>query len=97
MGEHVLEDAVRQRMLAALGTVPGMRLDRLRRFVGPCFVVMPTSLTRTEPGCLAPSAKTAKRRSHRRVTREGVFDPLMERSQPVAAPDVLHTGCPAFH
>ncbi len=92
MGEHVLEDAVRQRMLAALETVPGMHLDRLRR-----FVVMPTSLTRTEPGCLAPSAKTAKRRSHRRVTREGVFDPLMERSQPVAAPDVLHTGCPAFH
>ena len=37
MGEHLIEDAVWQRMLAALAEVPHMRLhdpDGLRRFVG---------------------------------------------------------------
>ena len=92
MEEHLIEDAVWQRMLAALETVPYVPLndlDRLRRFVSACFVVMRTNLTWAELGCLVPSAEAAKRR-FRRWAKRGVFDRLMECSQPVAAPDVLH-------
>ncbi|MGI4941610.1 MAG: transposase [Janthinobacterium lividum] len=92
MEEHLIEDAVWQRMLAALATVPYMLLndlDRLRRFVSACFVVMRTNLTWAELGCLAPSAEAAKRR-FRHWAKKGVLDRLMQCSQPVAAPDVLH-------
>ena len=92
MGKHLIEDAVWQRMLAALATVPYMHLhdlDRLRRFVGACFVVMRTNLTWAELGCLVLSADAAKRR-FRRWAKKGIFDRLMECSQPAAAPDVLH-------
>ena len=40
VGEHLIEDAVWQRMLAALATVPYMHLhdlDRLHRFVSACL------------------------------------------------------------
>ena len=65
MGEHLIEDALWQRMLAALETVPYMHLhdlDCLHRFVSACFVVMRTNLTWAELGCLVPSAEAAKRR-----------------------------------
>ncbi len=98
MEEHLiedavwLEDAVWQRMLAALGTVPYMHrqdLDSLRRFVSACFVVMRTNLPWAELGCLVPSAEAAKRR-FRRWAKKGMFDRLMGCSQPAAAPDVPH-------
>lgn len=92
MGEHLIEDAVWQRMLAALETVPYMHLHdpgRLHRFVSACFVVMRTNLTWAELGCLVPSAEAAKRR-FRRWAKKGTFDRLLQCSQPVAAPDVLH-------
>lgn len=92
MGEHFIEDAVWQRMLAVLETVPYMHLhalDRLHRFVSACFVVMRTNLTWAELGCFVPSAEAAKRRFRRWVKR-GVFDRLRQCSQPVAAADVLH-------
>ena len=79
-------------MLAALETVPYMPLndlDRLRRFVSACFVVMRTNPTWAELGCLVPSAEAAKKR-FRNWAKNGVFDRLMECSQLVAAPDVLH-------
>ncbi len=92
MEQHLIEDAVWQRMLAALETVPYMHcrdLDRLRCFISACFVVMRTNLTWAELGGLVPSAETAKKR-FRRWAKKGVFDRLMECSQPVAEPDVLH-------
>ncbi len=91
MEQHPIEDAVWQRMLAALETVPCMHcrdLNRLRCFISACFVVMRTNLTWAELGGLVPSAETAKKR-FRRWAKKGVFDRLMECSQPVAAPDVL--------
>ena len=94
MEQHLIEDAVWQRMLAALETVPymhGRDLDRLRCFISACFVVMRTNLTWAELGGLVPSAEAAKKR-FRRWAKRGVFDRLMECSQPVAAPDVLHIG-----
>ena len=96
MEEHLIEDAVWQRMLTALETVsyvPLNDLNRLRRFVSACFVVMRTNLTWAELGCLVPSAEAAKRR-FRRWAKRGVFDRLIECSQPVAAPDVLHIDSP---
>ncbi len=92
MEKHLIEDAVWQRMFAALETVPYMHcrdLDRLRCFISACFVVMRTNLTWAELGGLVPSAETAKKR-FRRWAKKGVFDRLMECSQPVVAPDVLH-------
>ncbi len=92
MEQHLIEDAVWQRMLAALETVPYMHcrdLDRLRCFISACFVVLRTNLTWAELGGLVASAETAKKR-FRRWAKKGVFDRLMECSQPVAAPDVLH-------
>ncbi len=77
---------------SAVETVPDMHcrdLDRLRRFISACFVVMRTNLTWAELGGLVPSAEAAKKRFRRWATR-GVFDRLMDCSQPVAAPDVLH-------
>ncbi len=47
MAQHLIEDAVWQRMLAALETVPYMHcrdLGRLRCFISACFVVMRTNL-----------------------------------------------------
>ncbi len=92
MGEHVIEDAVWQRMLVALETVPHMRthdLDGLRRFVTACFLVMRSNLTWAELGSVVPSAEAAKKR-FRRWAKRGVFDRLLGCSQPKAAPDVLH-------
>ena len=92
MEQHLIEDAVWQRMLSALETVPYMHrrdLNRLRCFISACFVVMRTNLTWAELGGLVPSAETAKKR-FRRWAKKGVFDRLMECSQPVAEPDVLH-------
>jgi len=68
-------------MLAALETVSYMHLHNLnrpRRFVGACFIVMRTNLTWAELGCLVPSAEAAKRRFHR-WAKKGVFDRLMNR------------------
>ncbi len=65
MEKRLIGDAVWRRMLAALATVPYMPLndlERLRRFVSACFVVMRTNLTWAELGCLVPSAEAAKRR-----------------------------------
>ena len=108
MEKHLIEDAVWQRMFAALETVPYMHcrdLDRLRCFISACFVVMRTNLTWAERGGLVPSAETAKKRFPLQSAalqvagpgafaaqnaEKGVFDRLMECSQPVAAPDVLH-------
>ena len=81
-----------QRMLAALETVPYRHcrdLDRLRRCTSACFAVLRTNLTWAELGGLVPSAEAAKKR-FRRWAKRGVFDRLMECSQPVAAPAVLH-------
>jgi len=92
VGEHVIEDAVWQRMVAALETVPHMRmhdLDGLRRFVAACFLVMRSNLTWAELGSVVSSADAAKRR-FRRWAKWGVFDRLLECSQPAAEPDVLH-------
>ena len=92
MGEPVIEDAVWQRMLPALAKVPHMRmhdLDGLRRFVGACFVVMRCNCTWAELGWLVPSADAARKR-FRRWAAWGVFDRLLECSQPLAGPDVLH-------
>ena len=92
MGEHVSEDAVWQRMLAALETVPHMRthdLDGLRRFVTARFLVMRSNMTWVELGQCVPSADAARKR-FRRWAKRGVFDRLMGYSQPVAQPDVLH-------
>jgi transposase len=92
MEQHLIEDAVWQRMLAALETVPYMHcrdLDRLRCFISACFVVMRTDLTWAELGGLVPSAETSKKR-FRRWAKKGVFNRLMECSQLIAAPDVLH-------
>ena len=50
---------------------------------------MRTNLTWAELGCLVLSAEAAKRR-FRSWAKTGTFDRLMQRSQPVAAPDVLH-------
>ena len=64
VGEHVVEDAVWQRMLAALETVPHMQLhdlDGLRRFVTACFVVMRSNLTWAELGGVVPSAEATKK------------------------------------
>ena len=97
MGDHLIEDAVWQRMLAALETVPCMHLrdvGRLHRFVSACFVVMRTNLTWAELGCLVPSAEAAKRR-FRSWAKKGTFDRLMECSQPVAGPGVLHVDSTA--
>jgi hypothetical protein len=72
MEQHLIEDAVWQRMLAALETVPYMHcrdLDRLRRFISACFVVMRTNLTWAELGGLVPSAETAKKRFRRWARR----------------------------
>ena len=92
MEQHLIEDAVWQRTLAVLETVPYMHcrdLDRLRCFISACFVVMRTNLTWAELGGLVPSAETAQKR-FRRWAKKDVFDRLMECSQPVAAPGVLH-------
>ena len=92
MGEHVIEDAVWQRMVAALETVPHMRmhdLDGLRRFVVACFLVMRSNLTWAELGHHDTTAEAVKKR-FRRWAKKGVFDRLMECSQPIAGPDVLH-------
>lgn len=75
MGKHFLVAVPWQRMFAALETVPDMHLDRLRRFVASCFVVMRTILTWVELGCLPPSVETAKERSHRRVKKAGARPP----------------------
>ncbi len=51
MEQHLIEDGVWQRMLAALKTLPYMHCgdpDRLRHFVCACFVVMRTNLTWVE-------------------------------------------------
>ncbi len=59
MEQHLIEDTVWQRMLATLETVPymhGRDLNRLRRFISACFVVMRTNLTWAELGGLVPSA-----------------------------------------
>ena len=98
MGEHLIEDAVWQRMLAALEMVPYMHLHdpgRLPRFVSACFVVMRTNLTWAELGCLVPSAEAAKRR-FRSWAKKGTFDRLMQCLQPLAAPDVLHVDSTAI-
>jgi len=63
MEQHLIEDAVRQRMLAALETVfymHGHDLDRLRHFVSACFVVLRTNPTWAELGCLVPPAEAAR-------------------------------------
>lgn len=46
-------------------------------------------LTWAELGCLIPSAETAKR-WFRRWAKWGIFDRLMQCSQLVATPNVLH-------
>lgn len=92
MEEHLIEDAVWQRMLAALRLVPYMHChdpERLRRFVNACFVVMRSNLTWAELGSFVPSAEAAKKR-FRRWAKRGVWDRLMQCSQPVVGPDVLH-------
>ena len=94
MEEHLIEDAVRQRMLAALETMPYLHcrdLDWLRRSVGACLVVMPTNLTWAGLGRLVPSADAAKKR-FRNWSERGVLDRLMQCSQSLAAPDMLHIG-----
>ena len=91
-GERLIVDAVWQRVLAALAEAPHMRLrdpDNLRRFVGACCAVLGCNCMRAELGCLVPSAGAAKKR-FRRWARKGVRDCLMQRSQPVAQPDVPH-------
>lgn len=92
MGKHLIEDAVWQRMLAALGEVPHMRLhdpDGLRRFVSACHAVLRCNVTWAELACFVPSAEAAKKR-FRRWAKWGVWDRLLQCSQPVAEPDVLH-------
>ena len=59
---HLIEDAVRQRMLAVLGTVPYMpfnHLDRLCRLVCACFVAMRANLTWAELGGVVSPADGA--------------------------------------
>jgi transposase len=90
--QHLIEDPVWQRMLAAVEAVPYMHchdLDRLRRFISACFVVMRSDCTWSELACFFPSAEAAKKR-FRRWAKRGIFDRLMECSQPTAEPDVLH-------
>lgn len=92
MGEHVIEDAVWQRMVGVLEEVPHMRthdLDGLRRFVSACFVVLRCNCTWAELGWLVPSADAARKR-FRRWAEKGIFDRLLAHSQPKAGPDVLH-------
>ncbi len=65
MEQHLIEDAVWQRMLSALEAVPYMHchdLDQLRRFISACFLVMRTNLTWAELGGLVPSAEATKKR-----------------------------------
>ena len=77
MEQHLIEDAVWQRMLAALETVPYMPLndlDRLRCFISACFVVMRTNLTWAELGCFVPSRKRPRSGS-RPLGKEGCVRP----------------------
>lgn len=81
-----------QRMVAALEKVPHMRLhdlDGLRRFVSACFVVLRCNCTWSELGWRVTSADAARKR-FRRWASKGVWDRLLDCSQPLAAPDVLH-------
>jgi len=64
-------------------------LAGLRRFVTACFLVVRSNLTWAELGGVVPSAEAAKKR-FRRWAKRGAFDRLIQFSQPVAGPDVLH-------
>ncbi len=92
VGEHVIEDALWQRMVAALEDVPHMRLhdlDGLRRFTSACLLVLRRNCAWSELDCLVASADAARKR-FRRWAEKGVFDRLLACSQPKAGPDVLH-------
>ena len=92
MDEHLIEDGLWQRVLEGLRQEPHMPLrdlDRLRRFVSACFVVLRRNCTWAELACFVPSADAAKKR-FRRWAKKGVWERLLEHSQPVAEPDVLH-------
>ena len=98
MDEHLIGDGLWQRVLEALRREPYMHLsnpDRLRRFVSACFVVLRRNCTWAELGCFVPSAEAAKRR-FRRWAKKGVWDRLLQHSQPVAGPDVLHIDSTAI-
>ena len=92
MDEHLIEDGLWQRVLEGLRQEPHMHthdLDGLRRFVSACFVVLRRNCTWAELGCFVPSAEAAKKR-FRRWAKRGVWERLMQHSQPLAGPDVLH-------
>ena len=92
MGEHLIKEELWQRVLEALRREPYMHLSdlgRLRRFVSACFLVLRRNCTWAELGCFAPSADAAKRRFSR-WAKKGVWERLLQRSQPLAEPDVLH-------
>ena len=79
-------------MLEALRCEPYVHLTdlgRLRRFVSACFVFLRRNCTWPKFGCFVPSTETAERR-FRRWAKKGVWDRLLQRSQPLAGPDVLH-------
>lgn len=98
MDKHLIGDKLWQRVLEALRREPYMHLTdlgRLRRFVSACFVVLRRNCTWAELGCFVPSAEAAKRR-FRRWAKKGVWDRLLQRSQPVAGPDVLHIDSTAI-
>jgi len=98
VAEHVIGDALWQRMWPALAAEPHMRLHDpggLRRFVGACLFVLRQGCTWTELGWLVPSADAARKR-FRRWAVKGVWDRLLACSQPVAAPDVLHIDSTAI-
>ena len=98
MTEHLIGDGLWQRVLEALRCEPYMHthdLGRLRRFVSACFVVLRRNCTWAELGCFVPSADAAKRR-FRRWAKKGVWDRLMQHSQPAAEPDVLHVDSTAI-
>lgn len=79
-------------MTTVLEGVPHMRLhgrDGLRRFVSACFVELRCNLTWAELECLMPSADTARKRFWDWAFK-GVSGRLLNCSQPLAGPDMLH-------
>ncbi len=89
---HLIGDGLWQRVLEGLRAEPHMHthdLDRLRRFVGACFVVLRRNCTWAELADVVPSAEAAKKR-FRRWAKKGVWDRLFQHSQPNAQPDALH-------
>lgn len=92
MDEHLIEDGLWQRVLEGLQQEPHMHLhdtDAMRRFVSACFAVLRRNCTWAELACFVSSAEAAKKR-FRRWAKKGVWERLLEHSQPVAGPDMLH-------